>query len=82
MSFNGKYEEKKKAVIALRDEFLNHESLFALDKGGVLISKDKLIADIDSLLEGPFTIAVCGEVKAGKSTLLNSLFFDEAISNR
>lgn len=79
MSFNGKYEEKKKAVIALRDEFLNHESLFALDKGGVLISKDKLIADIDSLLEGPFTIAVCGEVKAGKSTLLNSLFFDDNI---
>jgi len=46
---------------------------------GTLMTKESLRAELDGLQRGVYTIAVCGSVKAGKSTLLNSLIFGDSI---
>lgn len=43
------------------------------------VTVETLRDDIDKLRNGIYTIAVCGCVKAGKSTLLNSLLFEDSI---
>lgn len=46
---------------------------------GTLVTKESLRAELDRLRKGVYTIAVCGGVKAGKSTLLNSLIFGDSV---
>lgn len=46
---------------------------------GSLVTKESLRAELDGLRKGGYTIAVCGGVKAGKSTLLNSLIFGDSV---
>ncbi|MGN1209503.1 MAG: dynamin family protein, partial [Duodenibacillus sp.] len=46
---------------------------------GTLVTKESLRAELDGLRKGVYTIAVCGGVKAGKSTLLNSLIFGDSV---
>lgn len=41
------------------------------------ITEDSLRSSFENSINEKFTIAVCGEVKAGKSTLLNALIFEE-----
>ena len=43
------------------------------------ITAESLRSEFDHCLNEMFTIAVCGEVKAGKSTLLNSLIFEDEV---
>ena len=49
------------------------------DANGTLMTKESLRAELDGLRKGVYTIAVCGGVKAGKSTLLNSLIFGDSV---
>jgi hypothetical protein len=78
--------------MSLKDKLDAHwktvdEALACLCKGDVLPVGDKkertfvdaqgLREEIRKLREGQYTIAVCGEVKAGKSTLLNALLFGD-----
>ena len=46
---------------------------------GTLVTKESLRAELDGLRKGVYTVAVCGGVKAGKSTLLNSLIFGDSV---
>ena len=46
---------------------------------GTLVTKESLRTELDGLRKGVYTIAVCGGVKAGKSTLLNSLIFGDSV---
>lgn len=46
---------------------------------GTLLTADGLKEQIGKLKNAKYTIAVCGTVKAGKSTLLNSLIFGDSI---
>lgn len=43
------------------------------------ITVESLRSEFERCLNEMFTIAVCGEVKAGKSTLLNSLIFEDEV---
>lgn len=44
---------------------------------GVAFTREWRDAGCRALREQSFTVAVCGQIKAGKSTLLNALFFEE-----
>lgn len=44
---------------------------------GVAFTRGWLEAGCRALREQSFTVAACGQIKAGKSTLLNALFFEE-----
>lgn len=46
---------------------------------GTLVTKESLRSELDGLRKGVYTIAVCGGVKAGKSTLLNSMIFGDSV---
>ena len=46
---------------------------------GTLVTKESLRVELDGLRKGVYTVAVCGGVKAGKSTLLNSLIFGDSV---
>lgn len=46
---------------------------------GTLLTADGLKNQIENLKNAEYTIAVCGGVKAGKSTLLNSLIFWDSV---
>ena len=43
------------------------------------LTEDSLKAAFENAASKPFTIAICGKVKAGKSTLLNALIFGDKI---
>ena len=43
------------------------------------LTEKTLTQDFENCANEPFTIAVCGQVKAGKSTLLNSLIFGDEV---
>ncbi len=75
--------------MSLNDEMNSH--WFKIDAGLAKLAevRQTLLADIPDfgdpteaikkLKDGLYTIAVCGGVKAGKSTLLNSLFFGDSV---
>lgn len=43
------------------------------------LTEKTLTQDFENCANSPFTIAVCGQVKAGKSTLLNALIFGDEV---
>lgn len=65
------------------------ENIFSLMKGadifpiqlmdGSSITQESLRNSLETHKTGKFTIAVCGQVKSGKSTLLNSLLFGDSV---
>ena len=76
--------------MSLNEEMNSH--WFKIDAGLAKLAevRQTLLADMSSdladpteeikkLKDGLYTIAVCGGVKAGKSTLLNSLFFGDSV---
>ena len=70
-----------KVETALKD-FKNNNVLpltVSTGNGEKVITFDSLQEQIENYKQQKFTIAVCGQVKAGKSTLLNSLFFGDDI---
>lgn len=79
---NKKYEQAKAKFQIILDEIVKSGILpvevktSAADK---TITQESLLAEFKENAEQIFTIAVCGEVKAGKSTLLNSLIFRDNI---
>lgn len=83
MSINAKFEDAIVKLDAVRQEILRDESLlpitFRTSSGEETISYDSLNGNFESLSNEPFTIAICGEVKAGKSTLLNAILFGDDV---
>lgn len=79
---NKKYEEAKSKFRQKLDEALKMVPLPIFDKsaaGEENITKEYLEKTFNACADGLFTIAVCGEVKAGKSTLLNSILFGDNV---
>lgn len=83
MSLNSKFdnafqklkEEKEKIII---DKNLIPVS-FPTDSGVQTITADSLNEQFSKAKSEPFTIAVCGDVKAGKSTFLNAIIFGKNV---
>jgi len=80
---NKKFEEAVKKLEAVKQQIENDPQLipitFQIGSGERSITKESLNEEFVNLKKAPFTIAVCGEVKAGKSTLLNSILFGDNI---
>lgn len=55
---------------------LNKQVAVQHKKNHTIINKDDISTSMENLKDEKFTISICGQIKAGKSTLLNNLFFD------
>lgn len=79
---NAKFENAKKKLEAVLDEIIAAKILpveVKTSSADKIITQESLLKEFDDNAREPFTIAVCGEVKAGKSTLLNSLIFEDKV---
>ena len=80
---NKKFEEAVQKLEIVKQQIENDPYLipitFQTCSGERSITNDTLNEEFLNLKKAPFTVAVCGEVKAGKSTLLNSILFGDNI---
>lgn len=84
---NQKYNEareifKKELEIAIKDTVNKNPQKSIQIKNNAAeeeLTEKTLTQDFENCANEPFTIAVCGQVKAGKSTLLNSLIFGDEV---
>ncbi|MBR6122660.1 dynamin family protein [Candidatus Saccharibacteria bacterium] len=80
---NKKFEETYKKFELVKQQIEEESSLipvtFQTTSGERTITKESLDEEFENLKKSPFTVAVCGEVKAGKSTLLNSILFGDNV---
>lgn len=53
--------------------------IFPIQLKDKTITEEGLRTEITTLLDEPYTVAVCGVVKAGKSSLLNALIFGDSV---
>lgn len=76
--FNNSWSEVEKAFNELKDSNILP---LTIESGKEQIEKTipKLEEALSTWKNETFTVAICGQVKAGKSTLLNSLFFGDDI---
>ena len=85
LNLNGKFEKQWKVVEKAFQDFKDLNILPITIKNGEYVISEitevSLEQQLNSLHNEKFTIAICGQVKAGKSTLLNSLFFTNISSN-
>ena len=84
---NQKYNEareifRKELEIAIKDTVNKNPQKSIQIKNNAAeeeLTEKTLTQDFENCANEPFTIAVCGQVKAGKSTLLNSLIFGDEV---
>lgn len=80
---NKKFEEAYKKFELVKQQVEDDSSLipitFQTTSGERTITKESLDEEFENLKNAPFTIAVCGEVKTGKSTLLNAILFEDNV---
>lgn len=83
LNLNGKFEKQWKVVEKAFQDFKDLNILPITIKNGEYVISEitevSLEQQLNSLHNEKFTIAICGQVKAGKSTLLNSLFFGDDV---
>ena len=83
MSLNSKFENALQKLEEVKKNIINDKTLlpisFTTTSGEQVISVDSLKEQFSKIQSAPFTIAVCGDVKAGKSTLLNAILFEDNI---
>lgn len=58
---------------------MRENNVFPIEYKGKTTTEEGLRNEIETLLNEPYTVAVCGVVKAGKSSLLNSLIFGDTV---
>lgn len=58
---------------------MRESDVFPIVYDGKETTEESLRSEIETLLDEPYTVAVCGVVKAGKSSLLNSLIFGDKV---
>lgn len=58
---------------------MRENDVFPIEYKGKTTTEESLRNEIETLLDEPYTVAVCGVVKAGKSSLLNSLIFGDTV---
>lgn len=58
---------------------MRENDVFPIEYKGKTTTEESLRNEIETLLNEPYTVAVCGVVKAGKSSLLNSLIFGDKV---
>jgi hypothetical protein len=66
------YEGRKKSLLDAYDTILGADLLPIEETGALQVEERRR-----DLEEGRFLVAVCGRIKAGKSTLLNALLFED-----
>ena len=83
MSLNSKFENALQKLEEIKENIINDNTLlpisFTTTSGEQKITIDSLKEQFLKAQSAPFTIAVCGDVKAGKSTLLNAILFGDNI---
>jgi len=71
-----KYHESKQKLIDVVTRLIEaREVLFPIRVGTSKIGVDYLESILESLGKDAFVVSICGQIKAGKSTLLNALLF-------
>jgi hypothetical protein len=74
-----KYENKKNALLNAYDMIINSDN-FDPDTGIFDITEKEKIKDKkQDLIDGKFIVAIAGQMKAGKSTLLNAMIFKDQV---
>lgn len=58
---------------------MRENDVFPIEYKDKTTTEESLRNEIETLLDEPYTVAVCGVVKAGKSSLLNSLIFGDKV---
>ena len=84
---NQKYNEVKAvfqkeldiAIKATIEQHPDHSLPLRNNAAEEFLTEDSLKNSFENAASKPFTIAICGKVKAGKSTLLNALIFGDKI---
>lgn len=74
------HEFHQRKMVLLREyEILKTSDILPVSYQGVEINRSSIEQDIDSLQKEQFVISICGQVNAGKSTILNAMLFDREI---
>ncbi len=73
--------ELTKALASIENglALMRENEVFPIEYKGKTTTEESLRNEIETLLDEPYTVAVCGVVKAGKSSLLNSLIFGDTV---
>ncbi|MCY3702824.1 MAG: dynamin family protein [Rhodospirillales bacterium] len=71
------HQKKKKIVRDLVDRYNEHKSISGSTDNGIVTAK--LRERVRALCKDEFTLAVVGEAKAGKSTLINALLGEQVL---
>jgi hypothetical protein len=69
----------KKTLLDWYDRILQHGVLLGLDEDEKSVGSATLREQKETLLAERFVVAICGQMNAGKSTLLNALLFRDEI---
>lgn len=74
------YEKSRDVIIDVIENLKQDKSLiFPVRMSSTEIGVDYLDDVAEALRDGKFHVSVCGQIKAGKSTLLNALLFEEEL---
>ena len=75
------HRKRKQQLADWYDRVLSdeHRRLLLIDSPGHQITSSSLLESQRDLRGGRYTLAVCGEMNSGKSTLLNALVFEDEI---
>ena len=68
-----------KTILLQEYENLIASGILPLTCKGVEVSQASIARDIDALQQERFVVSICGQVKVGKSTILNAMLFEQDI---
>ncbi|MCF7740151.1 MAG: dynamin family protein [Candidatus Marinimicrobia bacterium] len=69
------YKEKKERLLSLMDKMIKLDSIDKAESDGI-IDKNQIDDIINDIKQEKFIISICGQIKSGKSTLLNNIIFE------
>lgn len=73
------HAQTKKTLLEWYDRVIEHGQLLGLDEDDKSVGSATLKEQKEALAAERFIVAVCGQMNAGKSTLLNALLFEDEI---
>lgn len=74
-----RHRNTKAALLKWYDHLLEHAKLLSIGEGDKAVTEASLIESRRNLESEQFIVAICGQMNAGKSTLLNALLFGRPV---
>ena len=72
------FQEQKTALMQEYENIIA-SGILPLTYGGLVINPASVAHDIEALQQERFVVSICGQVKVGKSTILNAMLFEQDI---